>query len=390
MQTLQVVEHLSALSKNSRKGGGHGGPVGPIEVAGLAAGRNIDLLVHQARDFGVPAVAIASSDARGALQDALPGVKVFAGSDAAERMVQEIDATDVSAAVVGSAGLPATIAAIRKGMRVGLANKETLVAAGALVTPMVKQHRAQLIPVDSEHSAIFQCLNGQAGRTDSADRSDVQRIVLTASGGPFLHTPIDEVRNATVEQALRHPTWKMGPKITIDSATMMNKALEIIEAHWLFGLGAEKIGVIIHPQSIVHSFVEFADRSVLAQMGPPDMRTPIQYALSYPHRPAGCSDAMDWPTLTTLEFHQPDPEKFPSLGLAYRVIEAGGTAGAVFNAANEAAVAAFLEHKIKFGRIVELVAKTLDAIKPQPVESLQSVLDADAVARRFVDQMIEI
>jgi 1-deoxy-D-xylulose-5-phosphate reductoisomerase len=288
-------------------------------------------------------------------------------------------------------------------MRIGLANKETLVAAGEWVTPLVRQHNVELIPVDSEHSAIFQCLEasravpgpgapgpgvpgrdaGAAGLGDEPARG-VKRIVLTASGGPFREASKQQIENATVAEALNHPTWNMGPKITIDSATMMNKALEIIEAHWLFGLPSEQIEVIVHPQSIVHSFVEFEDNSVLAQLGPPDMRTPIQYALTWPDRPTGCSRALDWPTLSKLDFEPPDLARFPALRLAYDVVDAGGTAGATFNAANEAAVAAFLDGRIRFGRIVELVAEALAAFPAVPVQSLDCVYDADRQARQYV------
>jgi 1-deoxy-D-xylulose-5-phosphate reductoisomerase len=359
-------------------------------------------LIEQARAFNVPAVAIADPQQAAAVGKALPGAQVFAGPDAALALVEAVDATDLSAAIVGSAGLAATIAGVRKGMTVGLANKETLVAAGAIVTPLVRACGARLIPVDSEHSAVFQCLQGAGVGTDTGRRglSDpeargpkpepraIKRIVLTASGGPFRRADKATIDNATVDEALNHPTWKMGPKITIDSASMMNKALEIIEAHWLFDLPGDKIEVIIHPQSIIHSFVEFEDNSVLAQLGPPDMRTPIQYALTYPDRPAGCSRALDWPTLSRLDFEPPDHERFRSLKLAYDVIEAGGTAGAVFNAANEAAVAAFLERRIRFGRIVELVAEALSAIPPQPADGLQTVLEADRQARQFVNQLL--
>jgi 1-deoxy-D-xylulose-5-phosphate reductoisomerase len=375
--TLQVVEHLNATAAEN------------IAVVGLAAGRKVEAVIEQARKFNVPAVAIADADAADALRSALPGVTVFAGEDAAERLVKATDATDLTAAVVGSAGLPATIVGIRKGMRVGLANKETLVAAGALVTPLVRQHGARLIPVDSEHSAIFQCLDGQAGNSGGQANRAVKRIVLTASGGPFRRASKDEIRNATVGQALKHPTWNMGPKITIDSATMMNKALEIVEAHWLFGLPGDSIDVIVHPQSCVHSFVEFADNSVLAQLGPPDMKTPIQYALTYPDRPDGCSDAMDWTKLRQLDFESPDHDRFPSLRLAYDVIDAGGTAGAIFNAANEAAVAGFLAERIRFGQIVELVAEALSAVATEPATSLDVIYEADRKARQFVTDTIQ-
>jgi 1-deoxy-D-xylulose-5-phosphate reductoisomerase len=373
VNTLEVVAHLNATA-------GERGAA-PIQVVGLAAGSNVEKIVQQARRFGVSAVALADPTRAAALREALggapPGVVVYTGPDASRRLVEEVPATDLTAAVVGSAGLPATLAGVDRGMRIGLANKETLVAAGALFTPRVRRCHAQLIPVDSEHSAIFQCLAGQP-------RAAVKRIVLTASGGPFRRADRAAIQNATVEQALKHPTWNMGRKITIDSATMMNKALEIIEAHWLFDLPGDKIQVIIHPQSIAHSFVEFADHSVLAQLGHPDMRTPIQYALTWPQRPAGCSQAMDWSKLSKLEFEPPDPDRFPALRLAYDVIEAGGTAGAVLNGANEAAVAAFLERRIRFGRIVELAAQALKAVAPQKADSLEAILDADARARRFV------
>ncbi len=375
VNTLDVVEHLNRDCAMD------------FQVVGLAAGNNVDRLIEQARHYRVGAVAVAESAHARTLADALPGTQVFAGHDAAEQLVQAVDADITVAAVVGSAGLPATIAAIRKGMRIGLANKETLVAAGELVTPLVRQHNVELIPVDSEHSAIFQCL-APAAATGLRTTPRVKRIVLTASGGPFRRASRAEIENATVEQALNHPTWNMGPKITIDSATMMNKALEIIEAHWLFGLPSSRIDVIIHPQSIVHSFVEFEDNSILAQMGPPDMRTPIQYALTWPDRPSGCSRALDWTTLTSLAFEQPDHDRFPALKLAYDVVDAGGTAGATFNAANEAAVAAFLQRRIRFGRIVELVAEALAALPARPVRSLDDIHEADRLAREFVNQSI--
>lgn len=368
VNTLEVADHLNRID------------AAEIRVVGLAAGRSTDKLIEQARRFEVRHLAIAHPDGEAALRAALPDAVIFSGPDASHRLVEEVEATDVAAAIVGSAGLPATIAAVERGLRVHLSNKETLVAAGALVTPLIRQHGATLIPVDSEHSAIFQCLEGCPRH--------VKRIVLTASGGPFRTKSRDEINNATVEQALDHPTWNMGPKVTLDSASMMNKALEVIEAHWLFDLPSEKIEVIVHPQSVVHSFVEFEDHSILAQLGPPDMRTPIQYALTYPGRAIGCSDAMEWEKLNQLIFEPPDFERFPSLKLAFEVVEAGGTAGAVFNAANEAAVGAFLERRIAFGRIFELVTDALAAIDAQPVDCLDTVLDADARARAFVTQQI--
>jgi len=381
VNTLDVVRHLNAAADSTGKP--------PIEVVGLAAGRNASLLVEQANRFGVCHLAVADAEAARRVQLELPHTTVLSGPDAALRLVEQVRASDLVAAIVGSAGLPATVAAIRKGMRIGLANKETLVAAGPLVAPLVRRHGAELIPIDSEHSALFQCMECQRGADGAMNREAVRRIVLTASGGPFRTFPRPAIENATVEQALNHPTWDMGPKITIDSATMMNKALEIIEAHWLFDLPASQIEVIIHPQSMVHSFLEFRDHSILAQLGPPDMRTPIQYALTYPDRPAGCSKALDWTTLSKLDFESPDPVRFPALSLAYEVIEAGGSAGAIFNAANETAVAAFLEHRIRFGRIVELVAEALSAVPATPIDNLETVMEGDRQARAFIHERIK-
>jgi len=385
VNTLEVIAHLRDRGE-------------PFEVVGLAAGHNVDRLIEQANAHHPEAVAIADKKHRDALRDALPaGTDIYAGPEAALQLTRAIDATDLIAAVVGSAGLPATMAAIEKGWRIGLANKETLVAAGSLVVPLIQQHGAELLPVDSEHSAIFQCLCSAARGNNtpkgcSSDcrlpTHDCRRIVLTASGGPFRGWDAADIDNATVEQALNHPTWDMGPKITIDSASMFNKALEIIEAHWLFGLPGEQIGCIVHPQSVIHSFVEFIDGSVLAQLGPPDMKTPIQYALTYPDRAPGCSRAMDWSTLSQFTFESPDMDKFPALRLAYDVIATGKTAGAVFNAANEQAVDAFLNQRVRFGQIAELVDHALQSIDLVAPDSLETVLDADQTARRCVEKRV--
>ena len=364
VNTLNVARHLAPA----------------FDVVGLAAGANVGLLIEQAREFGVEHLAIADDDARHALHDALPNATIHGGPDATRDLTDSVEADILVGAVVGAAGLPATLSAIERGMTIALANKETLVAAGELVIPLAKQHSVALLPVDSEHSAIFQCLQSEHPR--------VKRIVLTASGGPFRKATKDQIVNATVAEALNHPTWNMGRKITIDSATMMNKALEIIEAHWLFDVSAEQIDVIIHPQSIAHSFVEFVDHSILAQLGTPDMRTPIQYALTWPNRAPGSSQALDWTALNQLDFEQPDHDRFPALGLAYRVIETGGTSGAVLNAANEAAVDAFLAERIRFGQITELVEAALDDIESVPVDSLETVLEADQKARKVVEKRI--
>ncbi|MEM7626515.1 MAG: 1-deoxy-D-xylulose-5-phosphate reductoisomerase [Planctomycetota bacterium] len=370
VNALQVIEHLTRTAAQ------------PFEVVGLAAGNNAKLLAQQAVLHPKAAVAIAAPDSG----QTYVSPDVFTGPDAARRLVEHCRPDVVVAAIVGIAGLPATLAAVEQGCTIALANKETLVAAGSLVMPLAQQHGATLIPVDSEHSAIFQCLAG------AADPTGLQRVVLTASGGPFRDTPLEKISHATAEEALRHPTWDMGPKISIDSATMMNKALEIIEAHHLFGLPPEKIEVLIHPQSVVHSFVEFADHSVLAQLGPPDMRTPIQVALTHPDRKPGVSDRLDWHKLRQLDFYPPDGERFPALPLAYDCLRAQGkgnaSAGAVLNAANEAAVNAFLAHRIRFGRIVELVAAALRGVPDRPIATLNDVLAADRSARDYVESAI--
>ncbi|QDU70985.1 1-deoxy-D-xylulose-5-phosphate reductoisomerase [Mucisphaera calidilacus] len=366
LNTLKVIEHLN----RSRPG--------CIEVVGLAAGRSVRALAQQAERFNVPTVAVAQPHLARELGAALPRTtKVLAGPDAAEQLVRDTEATDVAGAIVGAAGLPAMVAAAELGRRIHLANKETLVAAGDLVTRLADRSGAVILPVDSEHAAIAQCLEG-------AQHKDVMRLVLTASGGPFREASAETIRNATVDQALKHPTWKMGPKITIDSATMMNKALEIIEAHWLFKQPGERIDVVIHPQSIIHSFVEFKDHSILAQLGPPDMCGPIQHAMTYPDKWGGCAQQLDWTRLGTLDFQPPDGDRFPALRLAYRVIDLGGTAGAIVNAANEVAVHAFIDQRIRFGQIPELAQQALETLPVEPVKTLAGVLDADAAARDFV------
>ncbi|XAL99885.1 1-deoxy-D-xylulose-5-phosphate reductoisomerase [Phycisphaeraceae bacterium D3-23] len=367
--TLDVAEHLAT----------HTGL--DLQVVGLAAMRSTETLIEQAKRFDVQHLAVADRDAAQQVQTALPDATIYTGDDAAERLVRAIDCTDVAAAIVGSAGLGATLAAAELGRTIHLSNKETLVAAGALVMPIIERSGSALLPVDSEHSAIFQCLHGR-------DASDVQRVVLTASGGPFRDADPATIYDATPEQALAHPTWDMGPKVTIDSATMMNKALEIIEAHHLFKLPPERIEAIIHPQSIVHSFVEMRDGSVLAQLGPPDMRSPIHAAMTWPERTPGLATPMDWASLSQLDFEPVDAARFPALQLAYRAIRAGGTAGAVMNAANEQAVSAFLDGRIPFGRIVELVASAMDTIAAGPAETLAGILDADAQARRYVEDAL--
>jgi len=366
---LAVVEHL------------HERKLMRFDVVGLAAATRSAVVAEQAKRFGVEHVAVADGEAAATLT----GVPhVYAGADAALQLIEAVARPGdlVLGAIVGSAGLPATIAAIEKGCDIALANKETLVAAGVLVMPLVRKRGVHLLPVDSEHSAIFQCL--QAGRS-----SEVKRLVLTASGGPFRTWPADRVEHATVEETLDHPTWSMGPKVTVDSASLMNKALEVIEAHWLFDIPARQISVVVHPQSIVHSFVEFVDGSVVAQLSPPDMKSPIQYALSWPDRLDGCAATMDWQTFGSLDFEPVDHDRFPALGMAWRVIETGGTSGAIFNAANEVAVTAFLDRRISFGMITQLVERTMDAVDVVPVTDLADIQRADTAARAEVGRLLE-
>lgn len=392
-QTIEVVEHLNRLHDR----GEH--PT-RYRVVGLAAGRNAGLLCEQAGRLGVGDLAIGENGANASL----PGATIRRGPEAAERLVCEVECDVVLAAMVGFAGLPATLAAVQLGRDVALANKETLVAAGELVIPAAVRSGSRLLPVDSEHCGVWQCLGmaAEGGCPPMKCGREVSRVVLTASGGPFRTWEKSRIDAATPREALNHPTWSMGPKVTIDSASLTNKALEVIEAHWLFGLEAERIGVLVHPQSMVHALVEYSDGNVMAQLAPPDMRTPIQAALTWPRRAGGVSRKVDWRNLGKLDFAEPDLERFPALGLGYEVIRRGGTSGAVFNAANEAAVEAFLMghdvapggggkarqcppiRPISFGRIGELTAAAMREIGVSPLNSLADAQAADAEARRFV------
>lgn len=381
-QTLEVVTHLNAL---------HAKGLFPrqFEVVGLAAGKGAALLAVQAKRFNVKHLALSDRSS-----DALSGA--MTGPDAAEHLVREVECDIVLAAIVGSAGLPATLAAVELGRDVALANKETLVAAGSIVVPAAHKSGAKLLPVDSEHAAVWQCL--QAG-PDAADcpifpalrqtPKAVRKVTLTASGGPFRTWEKSRVQNATKAEALKHPTWTMGEKVTVDSASLMNKALEIIEAHWLFALPAEKIDAVVHPQSIAHALVEFDDASVIAQLAHPDMRGPIQQALAFPARVPSLVKPLDLAEVSTaLQFEPPDRDKFPLLDLAYTVIRAEGTSGAIFNAANEEAVLAFLRGDIRFGRIGELVIEAMEAIASSSMRTLNDALDADRRARAHVREAL--
>jgi 1-deoxy-D-xylulose-5-phosphate reductoisomerase len=302
---------------------------------------------------------------------------LLTGPDAVTKLVSDREAKIVVSAIVGSAGLQGTWAALEAGKTVALANKESLVVGGPLVTELARQRNTMILPVDSEHSAVFQAL--QAGR-----REEVRRVILTASGGPFRTYSKDQLTRVTVADALAHPSWAMGPKVTVDSATLMNKALEIIEARWLFDLRADQIGVVLHPQSVVHSMVEYRDGSVVAQLSPPDMRLPIQYALTWPERRDGVAAKFDWSRAIDLQFEPPDLERFDALKLGLEAAAAGGTAGAVINGANEAAVAAFLDGRLPFPEIVPACRSVLENHEFDPNPSLAQVLEADRWARQEV------
>jgi 1-deoxy-D-xylulose-5-phosphate reductoisomerase len=360
VSSLQVIEHLGR----------------PYRAVGLSAHRQADKLLDQARRHRPAAVGVSDESAADELRVPLAelDIRLYRGPSGLVDLVRRDDVDIVLSAVVGAAGLPAALAAVRAGKQLALANKESLVVAGSLLIPEARRRGVTLVPVDSEHSAVFQAL--RCGKA-----SEVRRVILTASGGPFRTATAERLRSATLADALNHPTWRMGTKITIDSATLFNKALELIEACWLFDLPPEKVQVMIHPESVIHSMVEFVDGSVVAQLSPPDMRTPIQYALTYPDRADGCGRRMDWQSAFSLRFEPPDFERFGALKLAYQVAEAGGTAGAVLNAANEAAVAAFVAGQIPFDAICRVVERTIERHPVQQTPTLDDLLQADQWAR---------
>ncbi len=354
-----------------------------FSVTALAAGTDIALLAEQIKEFRPLAVSIRDEESVQKLRELCGEYKpdILFGVEGASTIAQSDGSDMVVSAIVGAAGLVPTVRAIKAGKHIALANKETLVVAGQLVSDLVKKHKVHLLPVDSEHSALFQSLAGHRAE-------DVERIILTASGGPFRNTPAKELKQVTLEQALKHPQWSMGAKITIDSATMMNKGLEVIEAHWLFNVPAEKIGVVVHPQSIIHSMVEYIDGCVMAQLGTPDMRAPIAYALAWPERCESGIPKLDLAKIGTLTFEEPDMVRFPALRLAYEALKAGRTWPAVLNAANEIAVAAFLDRKIGFTEIAETVEKTMQAHEAYNPVELDDYLQADRWAREMATKLI--
>lgn len=366
-QALQVIEEHPEL----------------YEVYALTANNSVELLIEQAHKFQPEVVVIANEEKYIQLKDALGDlpVKVYAGVDALCQVVESAPIDMVLAAMVGYAGLKPTINAIRAGKAIALANKETLVVAGELINQLAQQYRTPILPVDSEHSAIFQCLAGEIG-------NEIEKIILTASGGPFRTCSMEQLKKVTKAQALRHPNWEMGAKITIDSATMMNKGFEVIEAQWLFGVLPNQIEVVIHPQSIIHSMVQFEDGSVKAQLGVPDMRLPIQYAFSYPDRIRSSFDRFDFATCSNLTFEQPDTERFRNLALAYEAMYRGGNMPCIVNAANEVVVSSFLQDGISFLRMSDVIEKTMERASFVAKPTYDDYVATDAEARRIAEGLI--
>ena len=367
VQTLQVVEEHPER----------------FEVYALTANEKVEELIEQARKFLPEAVVIANEAKYEQLKEALKDlpIKVYGGYESICQIVQSQPIDIVVTALVGFAGLRPTIEAIKAGKAIALANKETMVVAGELVNELALKHCTPILPVDSEHSAIFQCL---AGETEN----QVEKLILTASGGPFRTFSKEELEKVTKEQALKHPNWSMGAKITIDSASMMNKGLEVIEAKWLFGIEPSKIEVVVHPQSVIHSMVQFTDGAVKAQLGTPDMRLPIMYALSYPTRLSSSFERLDFATMKELTFEAPDMERFPNLQLAYHALTMGGNMPCVLNAANEVCVAAFLKEKIKFTEMSRLIERALQSSDYQLKPTLDNLIATDCATRRMVEVWI--
>ena len=350
-----------------------------LQITALAAGRNVDLLEKQVREFKPKLAVLWDEEAAASLKTKIADlpVEVAAGMDGLLKMAAMEEVETLVTAVVGMIGIRPTMEAIKNGKEIALANKETLVTAGHLIMPLAKEHGVRILPVDSEHSAIFQSLRGEK-------RSQIRKILLTASGGPFRGKTKEELAHMTLEDALKHPNWSMGRKITVDSSTLVNKGLEVMEVKWLFDVPLEKIQVVVHPQSILHSAVEYDDGAVIGQMGVPDMKLPIQYALFYPDRLPLAGDKLDLFKVGTMTFEEPDPETFTGLKLAYEAARTGGSMPTVFNAANEEAVALFLDHKCKFLKIPEIIGKAMEQHKVIADPDLTRILDTEKEARDFV------
>jgi 1-deoxy-D-xylulose-5-phosphate reductoisomerase len=369
--TLKTVEHLKDL-----------------RVVALGAGKNVEKLAEQVVKFQPELVACESEECAEELRRKLFGSKaqipqILVGEEGLIAVATHEKAETVVSATVGAVGFVPTLRALEAGKRVALANKETLVMAGELMTKAARESGAEILPVDSEHNALHQCLRGESV-------TEVKRLILTASGGPFRTKSREEIENATIAEALNHPNWKMGDKITIDSATLMNKGLEVIEARWLFDFSASEISVIVHPQSVVHSMIEMVDGSVIAQLGVTDMKHAIQYALTYPKRQTGCLEPLDFTKFSTLTFEEPDFEKFPCLALAYKALKIGGTMPAVLNAANEIAVQAFLDNKIRLSDIPRIIESVMNEHEIQSASSLEAILKADEFARNRAIMKLEM
>lgn len=353
------------------------------EVYALTANNRVELLIEQARQFLPEAVVIANEDKYTQLKEALQDlpVKVYAGADALCQIVQSQPIDIVLTAMVGYAGLKPTINAIKAKKAIALANKETLVVAGELINELAQMYHTPILPVDSEHSAVFQCLAGEIG-------NPIEKVILTASGGPFRTYTLEQLKSVTKVQALKHPNWEMGAKITIDSASMMNKGFEVIEAKWLFGVKPEQIEVVVHPQSVIHSMVQFEDGAVKAQLGMPDMRLPIQYAFSYPDRVKASFDRLDFTKCTNLTFEQPDTTRFRNLALAYEALHRAGNMPCIVNAANEVVVAAFLRDEIGFLHMSDVIERTMEKVSYIKVPAYEDYVATDAEARRIACEMI--
>lgn len=353
------------------------------EVYALTANNKVELLIRQARQFMPEAVVIANEDKYAQLKEPLSDlpIKVYAGAEALCEVVQSQPIDIVLTAMVGYAGLKPTINAIKAGKTIALANKETLVVAGELINDLAQQYRTPILPVDSEHSAVFQCLTGEVG-------NPIEKVILTASGGPFRTYSLEQLKSVTKTQALKHPNWEMGAKITIDSASMMNKGFEVIEAKWLFGVKPEQIEVVVHPQSVIHSMVQFEDGAVKAQLGMPDMRLPIQYAFSYPDRVRSSFDRLDFSLCTNLTFEQPDTKRFRNLALAYEALHRAGNMPCIVNAANEVVVAAFLRDEIGFLHMSDVIEQTMAKVSYVKTPTYDDYVATDAEARRVAQGMI--
>jgi len=354
-----------------------------FSVYALVANNSVDKLIEQAREFQPEVVVINNETHYNKIKEALQNlpIKVFAGADAVNQVAAMKCVDIVVTAMVGYAGLASTMEAIKAGRRIALANKETLVVAGELITKMVHQYHAEIVPVDSEHGAIFQCLVGEKDK-------EVDKLIITASGGPFRKMSFEELKHVKASDALKHPTWQMGAKITIDSASLMNKGFEVMEARWLFGITDEHIDVVVHPQSIVHSMVQFVDGSIKAQLGMPDMRLPIQYALAYPDRIESQIERMDFSVMNTLTFEKPDMERFPNLRLAFEALHQGGNAPCILNAANEIVVAAFLKDQISFTGMSEVISKALSQIAFIEKPNYNQLVETDKTTREYTSSLI--